>query len=498
MKVSPQEPFQIIYSLYAHEYLGDLFESFVVQKSETGKLTYQHQNISSKNASEFASGLDENDFKIIKLMDNIQQDVVYKKFNNKKIKQPEFFLKVYDKEKGDELIQKTIEDYLDRVKTEMLPLLVGKEVYIMGNDGEPAWKKIEVSKDPATILFHFMRNEDNTHYFPTIKHQGEKINFQYNNSQLISKKPAWLLVAEDKIIQFEKNMDGNKIKPFLNKKFIMVPRKIEENYYKKFVAQIVANYDVHAKGFSIIDETPEPQPIISFKELAEVQSNLFSSDNTVEAEGKMVFELTFDYGEYQFAADSNSGNSVQMEKTNDSYIFHKVKRKLDWEKEQILLLTESGLDIRHGRASVRKGKAFGWLSEHQNDLIKLGFQFKQTTEGHKKYFLGKSSLNIEIKENNDWFDVYAVVKFGEYEIPFLKLRDLILENKREFELPNGEIAVIPEEWLTKYGDLLAFSEELDQEGLKLKKHHVALVHELHEDGTAKVSLNKKLRKLKEF
>jgi len=232
--------------------------------------------------------------------------------------------------------------------------------------------------------------------------------------------------------------------------------------------------------------------------LIDSQSNLFSSDNSVEPEGKMVFELTFDYGEYQFAADSNSGNSVQMEKTNDSYIFHKVKRKLDWEKEQILLLTESGLDIRHGRASVRKGKAFGWLSEHQNDLIKLGFQFKQTTEGHKKYFLGKSSLNIEIKENNDWFDVYAVVKFGEYEIPFLKLRDLILENKREFELPNGEIAVIPEEWLTKYGDLLAFSEELDQEGLKLKKHHVALVHELHEDGTAKVSLNKKLRKLKEF
>ena len=67
MNVSPNEPFQIIYSLYFHEYLGDLFETYVVQKNEAGKLTYKHQNISSKNAAEFSSGLDEMDFKIIKL-----------------------------------------------------------------------------------------------------------------------------------------------------------------------------------------------------------------------------------------------------------------------------------------------------------------------------------------------------------------------------------------------------------------------------------------------
>lgn len=500
MKVSPQEPFQIIYSLYAHEYLGDLFESFVVQKNENGKLTYKHQNISSLNAKEFASGLDDKDYKIIKLMDNIQQDVVYKKFNTKKIKQPEFFLKVYDKEKGDELVQKTIADYLDRVKVEILPLLVGKEVYIMGNDGEPAWKKIDVCEEPASILFHFMRNEENTHYFPTIKHQGEKVHFQYNNSQLISQHPAWLLVGEDKILQFEKDMDGNKIKPFLNKKFIVVPKKIEESYYSKFVSQIVSNYDVYAKGFKIVDETPEPKPIISFKELEEVQSDLFAngSKKGEEEDGKIVFELAYDYGEYKFSADSSAGNSVKMEKTEDSYVFHKIKRKTDWEKGQLLKLSELGLDIRHGRASVNKSKAFSWISENKVNLQMEGYIFKQSSNGQKTYFLGKSSINIEIKENNDWFDIYAVVKFGDYEIPFLKLRNLILNKKNEFELPNGEIAVIPEEWLVKYNELFAFSEEHDEEGLKLQKHHLALVHELQEDKANKVSLNKKLEKLRDF
>ena len=62
MKVSASQPFQIIYSLYQHEYLGFVFESYIVHLDEKGKLTYQHQNISAKNAREFSKGLDDRDF----------------------------------------------------------------------------------------------------------------------------------------------------------------------------------------------------------------------------------------------------------------------------------------------------------------------------------------------------------------------------------------------------------------------------------------------------
>ena len=93
MKVSTSKPFQIIYSLYQHEYMGYLFESFVVQVGKGGKLTFQHQNISSKNAAEFSSGLDKNDYELIRLMDEIQQDVVARKFSKKSMKPADFFLK---------------------------------------------------------------------------------------------------------------------------------------------------------------------------------------------------------------------------------------------------------------------------------------------------------------------------------------------------------------------------------------------------------------------
>ena len=107
MKVSAAQPFQIIYSLYEHEFLGYLFESFIVHKDDSGKLTYQHQNISSKNAREFSKGLNDRDFELIELMDRMSQDAILKIFSKKIMKPNEFFAKVYKKEKGDELVQET-------------------------------------------------------------------------------------------------------------------------------------------------------------------------------------------------------------------------------------------------------------------------------------------------------------------------------------------------------------------------------------------------------
>src|SRR5437016_1846695 len=134
MKVATTQPFQIIYSLYEHEYLGYLFESFVVQINSKGHLTLQHQNISSKNAQEFASGLDDTDFQLVKLMDEIQQEVVLRKFYNKKIALTDFFLKIYDPQKGDKALQETIEQYIEHIRAEILELMDNKMLFIMGND----------------------------------------------------------------------------------------------------------------------------------------------------------------------------------------------------------------------------------------------------------------------------------------------------------------------------------------------------------------------------
>jgi hypothetical protein len=65
MKVSPSEPFKIVYSILNHEYLGYIFESFVVQLNHQGDFSFQIQNISSKNIKEFRAALDNRDFELV-------------------------------------------------------------------------------------------------------------------------------------------------------------------------------------------------------------------------------------------------------------------------------------------------------------------------------------------------------------------------------------------------------------------------------------------------
>jgi hypothetical protein len=177
----------------------------------------------------------------------------------------------------------------------------------MGNDGNPIWKEIEVMPEKASVLFHFRRNEDNTHYFPTLKYKQERLEWQYKGSYLLCYDPAWLVV-DNKLYNFEKDVDGKKLLPFLNKKFIVIPKKVEESYYKKFVTQLVASFDVYAKGFDIKVERAQPEVKLFLSELpGNPTTDMFGKKLEDEEEEKMVFDLRFQYGDYTFRADQMEG-----------------------------------------------------------------------------------------------------------------------------------------------------------------------------------------------
>jgi SNF2 family DNA or RNA helicase len=521
MKVSPLQPFQIVYSLLDHEFLGYLIEAFVVQRNSRGELTLQNQTLSTQNVGEFAQGLTERDFELVKLIDSIQQDAIVKKFNTRKLPAVDFFLKIYDPQKGDKLLQDAICGYLENIKAQIMALIQGRPFYIMGNDGNPAWQQIEWKPEPARVHFHFIRNEDSTHYFPIIRYPTEqngetvRVEFQFKDALMICDEPAYLLVGHQ-LYHFSKQVDGKKLRPFFTKNHIVIPRNIEQQYYERFVTQLIASYDVYAKGFEIRSEALTPTPVLTVSEVVQssraVSVPLFQNGaadvDLVDAEDetgqRIAFDLCFQYGDFTFRFDSfGSSANVSLEKQGDEYIFHKIRRDQRLERQKLAFLRDEGLDLRQGRLALSKSEAFSWLSEHSTHLQEAGFLLQQHARDAKRYFLGYSSINVSIEEGRDWFDIYANVRFGEFEIPFLKLRTLILNKKHEFTLPNGEVAVIPEAWFTKYSELFGFLEPIDgidpsADRLMLQKHHLTLVQELERDNLATTIISRKLERLRSF
>lgn len=507
MKVSTSNPFQIIYSLFEHEYLGYLVESFVVQLDDNGKLTLQHQNISAHNSSEFAKGLDETDYKIIEIIDTIQQDAVIRKFYKGKIKPRDFFFKFYKSEKQDKLLQNTIQNYLEKRRSEILQLIHGKLLFEMGNDGEPTWKQIEVLNPTSTILFHFRRNEDNTHYFPTIKYNDEKVEFQGKKSFIICREPAFM-VCEDKLYSFSKYVDGKKLVPFLKKRFVVIPKKVEDTYYRNFIAPLVAEFDVYAKGFEIKTERYQPEAKLSMSELASNPApslDLFGNQNgngngAANEEVKILFAVSFNYNSYNFKADNATDVSVKVENKASSYTFHRIVRQTYEEVRILNLLKDLGLELKNSKCTVSQSKAVDWLSRNKEILAIENIDLVQKNAKNKRYFIGETSISVEVNENIDWFDIHAIIRFGDYEIAFKDLRKIILRKGNEILLPNGEIGIIPEAWIKEYSELFAFMDERKVNGhnLILKKHHLALVQDLNTGNLAKVTMSKKLEKLRNF
>lgn len=504
MKVASDKPFEIVYSLFNHEFLGILFESFAIQLDEKGRLSYAYQNISFKNANEFEEGLDKTDIELIKLMDSMQQEAIVKKFNTKNIKPKEFIRKVFDKDtttQSNKEIQKLIDHRLELSRAKILDRIKNKRLFEMGNDGNPAWREIAIMPEKASVLFHFRRNEDNTHYFPTLKYLGERLEWQYKGSYLICHQPAWLVV-DSQLFSFEKDVDGKKLLPFLNKKFIVIPKKVEESYYQKFVTQLLASFDVYAKGFEIKVERSAPKAQLNLTDLpGNSTTDMFGSKIADEDEEKMVFELKFKYGDYSFRADQASPTNVELEKVGDEYTFYKVVRDLQKEAFYGDFLKNIGLAVRNGRVAMPKRVAYDWIMNHKPELDDLGLGIVQTgNDKGKKYFVGTAKISVKINEKIDWFDVEAMVSFGDYQIPFLKFRKLLMKGKTEIELPNKEVAIIPKSWFVNYGEIFSFMEEQDStdKNLKLKKHHIALAQELEKGNLVKLSLSEKLRKLRDF
>ena len=469
-----------------------------MQLNEKGQLTWEYQTLTTRNYHEFAAGLDERDEASVKLIEGMKPAAIFEKYNTSKRKTiEEFFLKTFDAEKGDKEVAEAVHANIERRRGQIFELIAPeKTLFIMGNDGNPMRQSVQIQAEPVEVLFHFMRNEENTHYFPSLKYLGNKLEFQYKDALILCDEPAWMLLNQ-KLYHFKPQLEGKKLRAFLNKKFVVIPKNMEEDYFRKFVKAMVARYPVHAKGFEITNTEKNCQYLLSYGPIVPKldEDEKPTSKKALEAADRWQFVLSFQYGNNRFPWDGLSAEAnVLFEKKGDSYAFQKIMRSLVKEKRSFQSLKSMGLPMEaDGRATISRSDAVQWLTAHKQDLDQAGFVVQFKGDGSApRYFLGKPEISIRIGEKFDWFDIQAIISFGQFQIPFLKIRQLILQKKKEFHLPDGSIAIIPDNWFHDYQDLFYFSETRPgEDGVYLRRQHFQLIQEWENQDLVKTSLKAK-------
>ena len=469
--------------LTQHRYLGNIFLPYLVGKEDKFYTTIKQVKLQDLRNLDYDFRPFEKE--LVELIDKYSDERLMKRFS-RAANVSEFYSRLETSR-----FQKLVSPYLDHCMWEVARILMLSPVRLLNKEVKYAnlYDEDEIIVPPlyARPVFHFERTETETLYRLKVFLDEKELPLLNRKCQIITNNPG-ILVCRNQLLVFEK-LDSKKLLPFFTKEYVSVQRSIEEKYYSGFLRKTIRDYDVVAKGFRLLEGHEKKLAVLSL-------------ENNLQLVPCLV--LRFRYGNEQFLPNATREVAVHYQKSGEDIFFKKIKRDKQWENQILLHLEVLGLKEKDGFFVPVQNNGFNqdynlyelinWLNRNKPELEDKGIVVEQGNLG-KKYFTGEQHLEIKTSVSGDWFDVYATVTFGTFSFPFIKLKHQILTGIREFVLPNGEVAVIPEEWLARYKSLMPFARS-STDKLQFGKHHFALIADVLKPGND--ALINRIKKLSGF
>ena len=297
----------------------------------------------------------------------------------------------------------------------------------------------------VTPVMNFCRHESGITYQLQLRINGNPTGTLSDHKMaVLGYSPAFFILDSD-ILLFEEGLSSKLLLPFVGKAVVEIPKKMENEYFRKFILKNVTKAEIEAQGFEIHDIGEQPRPRLM-------------AEHTVD--GRHVLSLHFLYGSASYTPDSKSNGQVRLvensggEHTSSADGFRFVRQMRDRHKEEALMACLKGVSPSGHIPFTTLQAMIDWLRQYGPQLRRQGFDVVQPSA--HPYYIGPLSVEQQDTWHNDWLqtDVTVVVDNGRLRIPFRDLRDTILRGDREYMLPTGELLLIPDEWLKRYGELL--------------------------------------------
>jgi superfamily II DNA or RNA helicase len=326
---------------------------------------------------------------------------------------------------------------------------------------------VRIEKKPAVPVFIFQYS-DRLIYSLLLKHELRNLILKDNPVEIVCNSPCVLILQNS--LYFIDEIDGKKLRPFLDKELVAIPGEMEKRYFSTFVRNAIRDFTTIAEGFQIRDIVPEKQARLVLD---------FGLNN------RPVWILQLTYNQHLIYADSKVPRFVDYVGSGTGHAFERFDRDMEWENKQVELLNEAGLSSRDFKNfhlfkrlndSIEHDlfEAINYTNEIGGELKQAGIEIRHRLS--KEYFLGTIRLELRSEEQEDWFDLNAEVLFGIHRVPFPDLKNHILEGSREYELPGGEVAVLPQIWFARYRTVFEFG-RIKGDRILIHKQHFSMVEE---------------------
>jgi SNF2 family DNA or RNA helicase len=476
-------PKEFIIIVNLHRKLGELLVPYFIERT-AGQSFFQLQEIATpENIAKQKIDLSEHALKTIEIANEYSEKNLHKLFSkNKSLK--DFFNTVDESLIAQQIrpyIEKRVSKIIEIVSSSGLLVYRKEKNYMVVHDEE----RINVINQTVQPVFNFIKTNIDFKYFLSLRVKEKDIKLFGQPHTILSQKPCIVIVGKE-LFRVE-NIDSKKLLPFFSRDLITIPKSAERDYLETFVKNAILNFPVKPIGFKIVEINVGPKATLT------LEPNL---------KGEPVLMLRFVYEKAVFSYGSPKMAEVFLEEKDNSYSYFKYNRNLETEEKAVNGLISSGFENEEGmtfRMKLISGSSdwqfyetINWLNHNIERLHELGFEINKP-KTDKDYYLGSILLDLKIDDTLDWFDLKAVVTFGEFIFPFTRFRKHIIMGIREFTLPNNQVVILPAEWFANYREVFVFGND-EGDKIQLKKHHFQMLREAigDESGNMLLKLSNKL------
>ncbi len=448
-----------------HRLWGNILQAQFIEKELEKEFFVPREYIQNDESTAAFQRLTPMQREVIQLLDAFSDRNLHRLFSKKRT------VKEFQDTVDEATIKNHIRPYIDKYIYTALEIVRDNRITIFiidkGNRNVFPEDFLLVEKMAADPVFSFQYGDQLT-YSLSLVHGDHRLILQNNFVEVISNSPCTMILG--KSIYFVHEIDGKKLVPFFDKEQMVIPKAVEKKYFSTFVRNTLREFKTLTEGFPVAELLPS----MTAELVLEVGMN-----------NMPVWILAYHYNNQQIYPDSRLTRFVNYTGNGKSHGFERFARNYPWEEEMVNVLNEVGLRSRDQKIfylneKFNKGdesdlhSAISFMNEAGPVLKEAGMLVRSRL--NRNYYLGEIKLEMESREKEDWFDVYAVVRFGEQSIPFLSLRNHILKGNREYKLPGGEIAVLPEEWFVRYRSMFEFG-KVEGDHIRIHMQHFSLVED---------------------
>lgn len=350
-----------------------------------------------------------------------------------------------------------------------LSILSGMDAPIyLGRENNPLVKPLEIIPERGRFQLDLLRRTDGVRLSASLVAGGQKFTDLGSLGNIVSTSPFWIMVDRALV-----EVDGEGVSPlfamFFDSPQLFIPNEDEEEFLEHYYFPLAQMIDLG--GDAVVWQNVNVPPV---KRLY-----LFEEDRQLQA------ELRFGYGEHEMPYEVRLP-SQSLRRSSASWTLTNVIRQPDVEEAALEELTVQDFGLKKASSPVPVGRfvlrsrmqPVDFLMKCVPRLLKHGYEiYGEESLSSVRVNRARPTISLSVATGIDWFDVNAVINFGDIEVSLKEMRRAMQRRERYVKLADGTLGEIPVDWLERYQHLFAVGREMDGK-LRLSTQQLTLIDQL--------------------